>query len=153
MGGRFAVQDPQCSFCQIERGKLPGFMVLETEETLGFLDIRPLFIGHTLLIPRQHYETLPDLPSELLAPMMADAQLLASAMVEGLGAEGSFIAINNRVSQSVPHLHIHVVPRSAKDGLRGFFWPRTQYEDAAHTLTTQERLRATVDALRGRADG
>ena len=72
MGGRFAVQDPQCSFCQIERGKLPGFMVLETEETLGFLDIRPLFIGHTLLIPRQHYETLPDLPSELLAPMMAD---------------------------------------------------------------------------------
>ncbi len=147
------MQDSQCSFCQIERGTLTGFVVLEGEATLGFLDIRPLFIGHTLLIPRQHYATLPDLPSDLLAPMMADAQLLARAMVEGLDAEGSFVAINNRVSQSVPHLHIHVVPRNAKDGLRGFFWPRTQYEDAAHTLATQQRLRATVDALRDRADG
>lgn len=146
------MQDPECTFCQIEQGELQGFVVLEGGETLGFLDTHPLFPGHTLLIPRQHYETLPDLPSELLAPMMADAQLLARAMVEGLGAEGSFVAINNRVSQSVPHLHIHVVPRSAKDGLRGFFWPRTQYEDEAHTLATQQRLRATVAALRDGAD-
>lgn len=146
------MQDPECTFCQIEQGELEGFVVLEGGETLGFLDTHPLFPGHTLLIPRQHYETLPDLPSELLAPMMADAQLLARAMVEGLGAEGSFVAINNRVSQSVPHLHIHVVPRSAKDGLRGFFWPRTQYEDEAHTLATQQRLRATVAALRDGAD-
>ena len=152
MGDRFEVQDPGCTFCQIEQAALDRFVVLEGETTLGFLDLHPLFPGHTLLIPRQHYETLPDLPAELLAPMMADAQLLARAMVEGLGAEGSFVAINNRVSQSVPHLHIHVVPRSANDGLRGFFWPRTQYEDEAHTLATQERLSATVAALRNAAE-
>ncbi len=146
------MQDPGCTFCQIEQEALDGFIVLEGEMTVGFLDIHPLFPGHTLLIPRQHYETLADLPSELLAPMMADAQLLARAMVEGLGAEGSFVAINNRVSQSVPHLHIHVVPRTQKDGLRGFFWPRTQYEDEAHTRATQERLSATVAALRDAPD-
>ena len=146
------MQDPACTFCQIEQGELDGFVVLEGAATLAFLDIRPLFHGHTLLIPRQHYETLPDLPSDLLAPMMADAQLLARAMVDGLGAEGSFVAINNRVSQSVPHLHIHVVPRRNQAGLRGFFWPRTQYEDEAHTRATQERLRAAVDALRSGSD-
>lgn len=142
------MQDPECTFCQIEQGELQGFVVLEGGETFGFLDTHPLFPGHTLLIPRQHYETLPDLPSELLAPMMADAQLLARAMVEGLGAEGSFVAINNRVSQSVPHLHIHVVPRTRGDGLRGFFWPRHPYDDDAEARDVQERLRAAVDRLR-----
>jgi histidine triad (HIT) family protein len=146
------MQDPECTFCQIEQNQTERFVVLEGEATFGFLDIHPLFPGHTLLIPRQHYETLPDLPSELLAPMLSAAQLLSRAMVEGLGAEGSFVAINNRVSQSVPHLHIHVVPRTTKDGLRGFFWPRTQYEDAAHTLAVQQRLSDSVDALRNSSD-
>jgi len=122
--------------------------VLEDAQTVGFLDIRPLFPGHTLLAPRAHVETLLDLPDEVLPELFGNARLLAGAMEEGLGADGSFVAINNRVSQSVPHLHVHVVPRRRKDGLRGFFWPRHKYEseDAAAEVAT--RLRATVSALR-----
>ena len=122
--------------------------MLEDAQTVGFLDIRPLFPGHTLLAPRAHVETLLDLPDEVLPELFGNARLLAGAMEEGLGADGSFVAINNRVSQSVPHLHVHVVPRRRKDGLRGFFWPRHKYEseDAAAEVAT--RLRATVSALR-----
>ena len=104
-------------------------MVLETDDLVGFLDARPVFKGHVLLVPREHVVTLPDLPAALRDPFLAAAQRLATAMVEALGAQGSFVAMNNTVSQSVPHLHLHVVPRTKGDGLRGFFWPRTKYAD------------------------
>ncbi|MDP6604966.1 MAG: HIT family protein [Dehalococcoidia bacterium] len=142
------MHEPGCPFCQIEQGETEGFIVLEAEHTLAFLDIRPVFPGHVLLIPRVHYETLPDIPPELFVPLMSDAQLLARAVVDGLGAEGSFVAINNRVSQSVPHLHIHIVPRTRGDGLRGFFWPRHPYENEAQAQDLQRRLSAAVDRLR-----
>ncbi len=142
------MREPDCLFCQIEQGEADGFVVLEGKHTFAFLDIRPVFPGHVLLVPRDHYETLPDIPPELFVPLMADAQLLARAVVDGLGAEGSFVAINNRVSQSVPHLHIHVVPRTRGDGLRGFFWPRHPYDDDAEARNVQERLRAAVDRLK-----
>ena len=120
---------PDCLFCRIVAGEVPGDVVLETEDLVGFLDHRPLFKGHTLLVPREHVVTLPDLPDRLREPFLAAGQRLASAMVEALGAQGSFVAMNNTVSQSVPHLHLHVVPRTKGDGLRGFFWPRTKYAD------------------------
>ena len=122
--------------------------VFEDEISLAFLDHRPLFPGHMLLVPKAHYETLPDLPPELVGPLFQNAQLLARAVVEGLEAEGSFVAINNRVSQSVPHLHIHIVPRRPKDGLKGFFWPRGKYRDEAEMDAVRERLRAAVAAIR-----
>ena len=122
--------------------------MLEDGQTLGFLDIRPLFPGHTLLIPRAHIETLSDLPDDVLPELFANARLLSRAMEEGLGAEGSFVAINNRVSQSVPHLHVHVVPRRRKDGLRGFFWPRHKYESDEQAEAVAAQLRAAVSGLR-----
>lgn len=118
-----------CVFCGIVAGEVPADLVLEDAETVAFLDRRPLFKGHTLLVPREHVVTLPDLPAHLRDPLLAAAQRLATAMVEGLGAQGSFVAMNNVVSQSVAHLHVHVVPRTKGDGLRGFFWPRTTYAD------------------------
>ena len=127
-------------------------MVLEDERTLAFLDNRPLFPGHSLLVPREHVETLSDLPDDLLPELFGNARLLAQAMEEGLEAEGSFVALNNRVSQSVPHLHVHVVPRRRKDGLRGFFWPRHKYEDDAHAAETQLALKNAIGRLR-RAEG
>jgi histidine triad (HIT) family protein len=133
-----------CTFCRIVRGEIPAHVVLVTEETVAFLDARPVFKGHTLLVPRDHVETLPDLPAALLAPYLGAAQRLATAMTEGLGAQGSFVATNNVVSQSVPHLHIHVVPRTKGDGLRGFFWPRTKYADDAEARGYAERLRAAL---------
>jgi len=96
---------------------------------MAFLDHRPLFPGHILLVPRQHFETLPDVPGELLTPLFSAAQLLCRALEDALGAEGTFVAINNRISQSVPHLHVHAVPRKKKDGLKGFFWPRVKYRN------------------------
>jgi histidine triad (HIT) family protein len=137
-----------CRFCAIVRGDVEAHLVLEDDETLAFLDSRPLFPGHSLLVPREHVETLVDLPDGLLPPFFANARLLARAMEVGMGAEGSFVAINNRVSQSVPHLHLHVVPRTKGDGLRGFFWPRQKYRDDAHAAETRDRLRETVASLR-----
>lgn len=116
-------------FCQIVAGDLPGHLVLETDDLVAFLDTRPLFKGHVLLVPRTHLETLPDLPAVQRDGFLAAAQRLATAVKDALGAQGSFLAINNTVSQSVPHLHLHVVPRTKGDGLRGFFWPRTKYDD------------------------
>ena len=116
-------------FCQIIAGDLPGHLVLETDDLVAFLDTRPLFKGHVLLVPRTHLETLPDLPAAQRDGFLAAAQRLATAVKDALGAQGSFLAINNTVSQSVPHLHLHVVPRTKGDGLRGFFWPRTKYDD------------------------
>ena len=118
-----------CLFCAIVAGDQPSATVLDEEQLVAFLDVRPVFKGHVLLVPDQHLVTLPDLPAHLRDPFLAHGQRLATAMVEALGAQGSFVAMNNVVSQSVPHLHLHVVPRTKGDGLRGFFWPRTKYAD------------------------
>jgi histidine triad (HIT) family protein len=109
-------------------GELPATVVYEDDNVVAFLDHRPLFPGHTLLVPRQHVETLGELPTKLVAPYFEAAQLLSLAVESAMDAEGSFVAMNNRVSQSVPHLHVHIVPRRRKDGLKGFFWPRTKYK-------------------------
>jgi len=116
-----------CLFCDIVDGRVPATVVVDEPFVLWFLDTRPVFKGHVLLVPRIHVDTLVDLPAELLPPLMGAVQRTAAAVVTGLGAQGSFVACNNVVSQSVPHLHWHVVPRTKGDGLRGFFWPRTKY--------------------------
>jgi histidine triad (HIT) family protein len=122
--------------------------VFEDEVSVGFLDHRPVFHGHTLLVPRSHVPLLADLPTALLGPFFANVQLLARAMETGLGAEGSFVAVNNRVSQSVPHLHVHVVPRRRRDGLRGFFWPRQRYASEAEMTSVQGLLLDAIAAIR-----
>lgn len=121
--------DDSCVFCKIIAGIIPADVVYQDRDVIAFLDIDPLFPGHVLLCPREHYPTLTDLPLALAGPMMEKVQIMTSAVEAALDAEGTFVAINNRVSQLVPHLHIHVVPRRRKDGLRGFFWPRHQYKD------------------------
>jgi histidine triad (HIT) family protein len=133
-----------CAFCEIVAGRRPAHVVLDDGPCVAFLDTRPLFKGHTLLVPREHHETLPDLPVELLGPYFGAAQRLSAAMETVLGAAGSFVAINNRVSQSVPHLHTHVVPRDRKDGLRGFFWPRTKYDSDDEAREYAKRLREAL---------
>src|SRR3954454_24131750 len=115
-----------CLFCDIAAGSTPADIVLADDQFVAFLDIRPVFKGHVRLVPRQHVVTLPELPAELRDGFLERTQRLATAMIDGLGAQGSFIAMNNTVSQSVPHLHCHVVPRTKGDGLKGFFWPRTK---------------------------
>lgn len=135
---------PDCLFCRIAAGEVPARTVLETERLVAFLDHRPVFKGHVLLVPRQHVVTLPDLPAELRDPFLAAGQQLAAAMVDGLGAQGSFVAVNNTVSQSVPHLHLHVVPRTKGDGLRGFFWPRTKYASEAEMDAYAARVAAAL---------
>jgi len=119
----------QCVFCQIIARELPASIVFEDDDHVAFLDARPLFEGHTLVVPRTHVVTLADLPPERIAPFFALVQRLSVAVPAAMGAKGTFVAMNNVVSQSVPHLHCHVVPRNPKDGLRGFFWPRTKYAD------------------------
>ncbi len=119
--------DKRCVFCAIIGDEVEAEIVLATDDLLAFLDVRPVFKGHVLLVPRSHVETLPDLPAASRDGFLAAAQRLAMAVKDGLGAQGSFVAINNTVSQSVPHLHLHVVPRTKGDGLRGFFWPRVKY--------------------------
>ena len=133
-----------CLFCAIVVGSEPAYVVSETDKTLAFLDTRPLFPGHTLLVPKQHVETLADLPRLLIEPYFAEAQRLSIAMEDALGAVGSLVAINNRVSQSVPHLHTHVVPRNRKDGLKGFFWPRTKYGSPDEAEAVAAKLRAVL---------
>jgi histidine triad (HIT) family protein len=135
---------PACAFCGIVRGEVPAAIVFADELTLAFLDRRPLFPGHVLLVPRAHHETLADLPSDLLAPLFGNAQLVERSIERGLGADGVFLAINNRVSQSVPHVHVHLVPRHEKDGLKGFFWPRQRYADENAMNEVAERLRAAI---------
>lgn len=135
--------DPDCVFCRIVAGEAEADVVLEEADLMAFLDRRPVFKGHALLVPREHHVTLPDLPAGLRDGFLAAAQRLATAMVEGLDAQGSFVAMNNVVSQSVPHLHCHVVPRTKGDGLRGFFWPRTTYADG-EAATYAARLREVL---------
>ncbi len=134
-----------CLFCAIIAGEVDADTVLETDHVVGFLDLRPVFKGHVLLVPREHVVTLPDLPAALRDPFLEAGQRLASAMLTGLGAQGSFVAVNNTVSQSVAHLHLHVVPRTKGDGLRGFFWPRTKYADAAERAEYADRLRVALE--------
>ena len=135
-----------CLFCSIVAGEVEADTVLQTEHVVGFLDHRPVFKGHVLLVPREHVVTLPDLPAWLRDPFLEAGQRLATAMLSGLGAQGSFVAMNNTVSQSVPHLHLHVVPRTKGDGLRGFFWPRTRYADDVERAEYAGKLRAALEA-------
>ena len=137
-----------CLFDRIVAGVVAAPVVFEDESSLAFLDHRPIFPGHTLLIPKQHYETLADLPEALIQPFFANAQLLAGAIEAALAADGTFIAINNRVSQSVPHLHVHIVPRRKKDGLRGFFWPRGTYHGPDEAEKIRKNIAAAVTRLR-----
>ena len=133
-----------CLFCQIARAEIAAHAVLETPDLFAFLDHRPLFKGHTLLVPRAHIETLDELPPDLLAPFFAGAQRVSRALQKALGAGGTFVAINNRVSQSVPHLHCHIVPRTKGDGLKGFFWPRTQYANEEEMADTAAAIRRAL---------
>ena len=135
-----------CTFCAIVGGDQAADIVFEDETSLAFLDIRPVFPGHTLLVPRTHYETLADLPGDLIAPFFSNAQLLSRVIPEALEADGTFVAINNKISQSVPHLHVHVVPRRAKDGLRGFFWPRHKYPSDEERARVAGAIRAVIEA-------
>jgi histidine triad (HIT) family protein len=132
-------------FCQIGRGDLDAGVVLRTPDVVAFLDHRPVFKGHVLIAPLRHVETLLDLPQSLMQPLMSSAQRVAGALVTALEAQGTFVAINNVVSQSVPHLHIHVVPRSRGDGLRGFFWPRTRY-GAGEMEEYAAKIKKAIDA-------
>jgi histidine triad (HIT) family protein len=140
-----------CLFCKIAARTVPAPVVFEDETSLAFLDHRPVFPGHTLLIPKQHSETLADLPAWLIQPFFAAAQLISRAVESALAADGTFVAINNRVSQSVPHLHVHIVPRRKKDGLRGFFWPRQPYKTEQEAENFRKTIADTVLRLRAGA--
>jgi histidine triad (HIT) family protein len=146
-----------CIFCRIINGEAPGHIVFEDVVSLAFLDQRPVFPGHCLLAPKLHCETLMDVPADLLGPLFANAQMLARAMELGLQADGSFVGMNNRVSQSVSHVHIHVVPRRRGDGLKGFFWPRQRYENEEAAVKVRDVLRFTIARLqserRAQSDG
>lgn len=134
----------ECPFCAVAAGPDRTRVVLEDETAVAFLDHRPLFPGHVLVVPRRHVETLTDLPAAELGPFFRRVQRVTAAVERAMSAAGSFVAANNRVSQSVPHLHVHVVPRNPHDGLRGFFWPRTRYPDEAHAVAVAERIRAAL---------
>jgi histidine triad (HIT) family protein len=135
-----------CVFCDVVGGSDSSRVVFEDDISVAFLDHRPLFPGHTLVVPRDHYETLTDLPPALVGPFFLNVQLLARTIESVLEAQGSFVAMNNRISQSVPHFHTHVVPRRPKDGLRGFFWPRTRYASDEEMAATAALIRAALDA-------
>jgi histidine triad (HIT) family protein len=137
-----------CIFCKIARGTVSSFKVFEDDISLAFLDNRPLFPGHTLLITKSHVETLFDMPDFLIGPVFSNVRLLSRAVVEGMQAEGAFVGINNRVSQSVPHFHVHIVPRRKGDGLKGFFWPRRAYRDQQEVDDTLRTLRSAIVELK-----
>jgi histidine triad (HIT) family protein len=140
-----------CPFCAIVRGEAAAHVVLDAPDAVAFLDVKPLFRGHVLVVPRAHVAALPDLPEESVGPLFAHVKELSRLLPEALGAEGSFVAMNNVVSQSVPHLHVHVVPRARGDGLRGFFWPRVTYASEADMSDTAARIRRALAAARGLA--
>ncbi len=132
-------------FCDIVADRRPASVVLRDPAAVGFLDTRPVFKGHVLVVPPAHVETLADLPAAALGPFFAAVQRVARGVEAGLGADGTFVAMNNKVSQSVPHLHVHVVPRRRKDGLRGFFWPRVPYASDEEREELAARLREAID--------
>ena len=140
-----------CIFCRIAGGEIPAEIVYEDEHTIVFLDSAPMYAGHCLVCPKQHFDTLMDVPPASLQPLFECAQWIARAVEAGLGAGGSFIAINNKISQSVPHLHVHVIPRRPKDGMKGFFWPRRPYRDAQEMQETGAALRSALQQLRSSA--
>jgi len=137
--------DKDCVFCGIVRGRTPAAKVYEDDDLVAFLDSRPLFPGHVLVCPRNHYNTFPELPAGLVRSMFLKSQQLTRAVERAMEAEGTFLAINNRVSQSVPHLHLHIVPRRKKDGLKGFFWPRSKYRDDDHLETVRKAIQGAMD--------
>jgi histidine triad (HIT) family protein len=139
---------PECLFCRIVGGREAAAIVFEDDRTIAFLDHRPLFAGHVLLVPRLHVETLPELPAAEVQPLFSNAQTLCAAVQMAMEASGTFVAINNRVSQSVPHLHVHIVPRRPKDGLRGFFWPRGKYRDPDEMESVRVSLRTAIIRLK-----
>lgn len=143
MGQRYA-RRVECRFCAIVAGTVPGFVVLDTPQAVGFLDVRPVFKGHVLVVPRDHVDTLVNLPTEAIGGFFEQVRRVAAAVESGLGAGGTFVAINNRVSQSVPHLHVHVIPRTKGDGLRGFLWPRHRYQDDAEAASYRDRIAAAL---------
>jgi histidine triad (HIT) family protein len=136
-----------CVFCRIIAGEVPAHMVLEDGEFVAFLDARPVFKGHVLVVPRRHYVTLADLPVPVVGPLFERVRLVSAALPVALGAQGTFVALNNVVSQSVPHLHVHVVPRNRKDGLRGFFWPRQRYASDAEAADYARRIKDAIAAV------
>ena len=138
------VADKPCVFCAIVRGDEPAHVVLDDDTVVAFLDRRPVFPGHVLVVPREHRETLADLPDGHTGPLFERARRIALAIEEGLDAAGAFVALNNKVSQSVPHLHVHVVPRNRGDGLRGFFWPRRKYVDDDEAADYAARIRVAL---------
>jgi histidine triad (HIT) family protein len=140
------MKDP-CVFCRIINDELSAAIVFEDDISRAFLDHRPLFPGHTLLVPRSHHETFTDLPPTQIRQFFSNAQLLANAVELAMEAEGTFVAMNNRVSQSVPHLHIHIVPRRRRDGLTGFFWPRNKYQDDEHIKKTQAAIKRAISGM------
>ena len=144
-----AVPDTPCPFCAIASGALAAAVVLDEPEVVAFLDVRPVFPGHVLVVPRAHHETLPDLPADELGVLFGAVQRVAAALPPALGADGTFVAVNNTVSQSVPHLHVHVVPRRRKDGLRGFFWPRQRYHDDDAMHATAAVIRDALEPAAG----
>jgi len=136
--------DKGCLFCRVVGGDVAAARVYEGPEAVAFLDHRPVFKGHVLVVPRSHVGTLPELPAAALGPLFRVVQRIADAVEKGLGAHGTFVALNNRISQSVPHLHVHVVPRHQKDGLRGFFWPRVKYASDDERDEIAARLRTAL---------
>jgi len=138
-------RDPDCVFCAVIAGKSEAEIVFSDEVSVAFLDHRPLFPGHVLLVPRVHHVTIEDLPADLVGPLFTNAQRLAGAVREAMEAQGTFVAMNNIVSQSVPHLHVHIVPRRRKDGLRGFFWPRTKYGGPKEMAAAGAAIRRQIE--------
>ena len=136
-----------CVFCRIIAGEVPAHLVLDDEEFVAFLDARPVFKGHVLVVPRRHYVTLADLPVPAVGPLFERVRLLSAAIPAALGAQGTFVALNNVVSQSVPHLHVHVVPRTKGDGLRGFFWPRGRYASEEEASQYARRIADAAAAI------
>ena len=138
----------RCTFCRIILREVSSAVIFEDEVSFAFLDRRPIFPGHCLLVPKEHYQTLDDLPGSLTGPLFTNVQTLSRAAELGLNADGTFVAINNRISQSVPHLHLHVVPRRRGDGLRGFFWPRQRHTDEDHIRAVQEAIREAIGKVK-----
>jgi histidine triad (HIT) family protein len=133
-----------CLFCSIVAGETPAAVVMDNADVVGFLDIRPVFPGHVLVVPRDHVDTLPALPASHVVPLFSAVQQVCDAVVDAMGAQGTFVAVNNVVSQSVPHLHVHVVPRTKGDGLRGFFWPRHKYDSDDQMADVAARISASL---------
>src|SRR5712671_3109082 len=147
MSSQTSIFDPNCAFCKIVSND-DGFRVFQDEQTIAFLDHRPLFPGHCLLIPRSHFETIQDLSDSLMPPLFSNVRMLSSAVELGMHAEGTLIAANNRVSQSVPHFHVHIVPRTKGDGLKGFFWPRRKYKPPEEIASVTSALRIAIGQVR-----